>query len=66
MYYTPDWPSARASVEKLAALEPQLVLTGHGRPMEGAEMSAALRELARRFDEVAVPSQGRYVNHPRP
>lgn len=55
-YFTPDWLSARQSVEKLAALAPELVITGHGQAMEGAEMLAALEELAARFDEVAVPA----------
>ena len=64
MYYTPDWPQARASVERLAALEPELVVTGHGPAMRGAEMREALHTLAREFDRVAVPEQGRYVNEP--
>jgi glyoxylase-like metal-dependent hydrolase (beta-lactamase superfamily II) len=61
MYYTPDWPSAHASVLKLAALEPSLVLTGHGPPMHGGEMLEALHRLARDFNEIAVPADGRYV-----
>jgi glyoxylase-like metal-dependent hydrolase (beta-lactamase superfamily II) len=64
MYYTPDWESARRSVERLAALEPDLIVPGHGRAMRGPEMLQALRALARDFDEVAVPSQGRYVSEP--
>ena len=31
-YFTPDWVSARSSVERLAALEPWRVATGHGPP----------------------------------
>jgi glyoxylase-like metal-dependent hydrolase (beta-lactamase superfamily II) len=61
MYYTPDWPRARTSVERLAALEPELVVTGHGPAMRGAEMREALHTLAREFDRVAVPEHGRYV-----
>jgi glyoxylase-like metal-dependent hydrolase (beta-lactamase superfamily II) len=61
MYFTPDWDSARQSVEKLASLEPELVITGHGRAMQGQEMRLALHALARNFNEVAVPEQGRYV-----
>jgi glyoxylase-like metal-dependent hydrolase (beta-lactamase superfamily II) len=61
MYFTPDWNSARQSVRSLAALAPETVVTGHGQAMRGAEMRAALDELARRFDEVAVPATGRYV-----
>jgi glyoxylase-like metal-dependent hydrolase (beta-lactamase superfamily II) len=55
MYYTEDWAAARDSVRDLSDLEPELVITGHGRAMQGAEMRRALRELADRFDEVAVP-----------
>jgi glyoxylase-like metal-dependent hydrolase (beta-lactamase superfamily II) len=58
MYFTPDWAQARASVRKLAALEPELVVTGHGRAMQGAEMRDALQVLARDFDKVAVPHAG--------
>lgn len=61
MYFTPDWISARESVVKLAALEPEIVVTGHGRPMRGPAMRRALHQLARDFDAVAVPKQGRYV-----
>lgn len=64
MYFTPDWQSARASVEKLARLEPELAVTGHGRAMRGPQMRAGLHELARRFDEVAIPKHGKYVDHP--
>lgn len=64
MYYTPDWENARHSVERLARLEPELVVTGHGPAMRGPAMLAALRILARDFDQVAVPEKGRYVDEP--
>jgi glyoxylase-like metal-dependent hydrolase (beta-lactamase superfamily II) len=64
MYYTPDWEDARVSVCKLAALEPELAMTGHGRAMKGADMRRALHQLADNFEEVAVPEHGRYVGHP--
>ena len=64
MYYTPDWENARRSVERLARLEPDLVVTGHGPAMQGPAMRAALHTLARDFDQVAVPDTGRYVNEP--
>ncbi|MBV9848904.1 MAG: MBL fold metallo-hydrolase [Armatimonadetes bacterium] len=64
MYFTPDWQSAKTSVERLAALEPEIAVTGHGRAMRGPEMRAALHALARDFDRVAVPDHGRYVLHP--
>jgi glyoxylase-like metal-dependent hydrolase (beta-lactamase superfamily II) len=63
-YYTPDWESARRSVERLAALEPFQVATGHGPPLRGREMMANLHELARNFDRLAVPRRGRYVGRP--
>jgi glyoxylase-like metal-dependent hydrolase (beta-lactamase superfamily II) len=66
MYYTPDWDNARASVVRLAALEPETLVTGHGPPLHGTQMREALHELARDFDRVAVPKQGRYVPPSRP
>lgn len=56
MYFTPDWQRARESVQALAALAPETVVTGHGRAMRGPQMRTALTELARRFDDVAVPA----------
>jgi glyoxylase-like metal-dependent hydrolase (beta-lactamase superfamily II) len=61
MYFTPDWISARESVRRLAALEPELVVTGHGRAMRGEKMRHALRQLGRDFDDIAVPKHGRYT-----
>ncbi len=55
MYYTEDWVQARTSVERLAELYPELVITGHGAAMHGEEMYEALHTLARTFDMVAVP-----------
>lgn len=63
-YFTCNWASAKLSVLKLAALDPEVVATGHGVPMQGAEMRNQLQILARHFDEVAVPEHGRYVNEP--
>jgi hypothetical protein len=59
MYFTPDWASAKASVRALAALAPEIVITGHGAAMQGPAMRSALDALAERFDEVAVPSRER-------
>jgi glyoxylase-like metal-dependent hydrolase (beta-lactamase superfamily II) len=64
MYYTQDWAAARESVERLAALEPELAVTGHGRAMHGPGLREALHALARDFDRVAVPEHGRYVDAP--
>jgi glyoxylase-like metal-dependent hydrolase (beta-lactamase superfamily II) len=63
-YFTQDWAAARESVRALAALKPNIVVTGHGPAMQGAEMLSALETLARDFDQVAVPDHGKYVEHP--
>ena len=64
MYYTPDWDAARASVGALAALRPEVAVTGHGLPMRGPELADGLERLARDFDRVARPARGRYVGEP--
>src|SRR5688572_3100656 len=64
-YFTTDWDAARASVQRLSALDPAFIAPGHGQPMAGEATAHALRELAARFDEVARPEHGRYVEQPR-
>jgi glyoxylase-like metal-dependent hydrolase (beta-lactamase superfamily II) len=54
-YFTPDWAGAKTSVETLAALAPEIIVPGHGRPMRGPQMRAALNALAQDFDRIAVP-----------
>jgi glyoxylase-like metal-dependent hydrolase (beta-lactamase superfamily II) len=61
-YLTTDWPAAKESVQKLAALEPELVIAGHGQYMEGQELKDGLFTLATQFDEMAVPKHGKYVD----
>ena len=63
-YFTTDWEAARDSVRRLAALQPAFIAPGHGQPMAGDATTLALGELGRRFDEVARPEHGRYVEHP--
>jgi len=63
-YFTTDWEAARDSVERLAALHPAVVATGHGPPLPGEDADRALTALATDFDRVARPSQGRYVHDP--
>jgi glyoxylase-like metal-dependent hydrolase (beta-lactamase superfamily II) len=63
-YLTPNWTSAKVSIMKLAALDPEIVATGHGKPMSGEEMRRELNNLAQHFDRIAVPMYGRYVNEP--
>lgn len=64
-YYTHDWQAAAASVARLAPLEPERVVPGHGRAMQGEAMRTALHQLADAFTELAVPPGGRYVAAPR-
>lgn len=59
MYFTEDWVASRTSVQTLAALEPELVITGHGRAMAGAGLREPLHTLAREFARVAVPRKER-------
>ena len=63
-YYTQDWRSAGESAGRLAALQPEVLATGHGDPLRGAGMRDALRGLATHFDEAAVPRLGRYAEEP--
>ncbi len=59
--FTPDWQSARRSVEMLAGLEPNAVGAGHGEPILGANAARHLKDFARNF---TPPAHGRYVNSP--
>jgi glyoxylase-like metal-dependent hydrolase (beta-lactamase superfamily II) len=64
MYFTPDWIAARKSVALLAELRPEVVATGHGVPLYGQMMQHDLERLAARFEQLAVPDQGRYRLEP--
>ena len=64
MYFTVDWEQARNSVQALAALKPETVVTGHGSPMYGEELRRELDRVAEHFDLFAMPEQGRYVDSP--
>jgi glyoxylase-like metal-dependent hydrolase (beta-lactamase superfamily II) len=59
--FTPNWTAARASVERLAELEPNILATGHGPPIQGSEVARQLQYLARHF---VPPERGRYVEQP--
>ena len=63
-YMTTDWVAAEASVKILAYMEPRIAATGHGPVMRGRELQEALRNLADHFEELAVPSGGRYAEKP--
>lgn len=55
-YFTFDWQHAWASVRKIAELNPQAAITGHGHPMFGHELQAGLKRLAEQFDRLAIPA----------
>lgn len=63
-YSTQDWRAAGESVGRIAAWQPEVLATGHGVPLSGAPMRAALRDLASRFEEREVPRFGRYARQP--
>lgn len=61
-YLTTDWQAAWDSVKKLADLQPNIVIPGHGRAMEGKELTDGLNKLVAEFDRLAIPDYGRYVD----
>lgn len=63
-YFTPDWGAAARSVKELAALEPNVIVSGHGHALYGMEARQALHKLARRFWQLGMPDKGRYVSEP--
>jgi glyoxylase-like metal-dependent hydrolase (beta-lactamase superfamily II) len=63
-YFTQDWIAASRSVERLSALRPEVLASGHGEPLRGADVRDALRQLAAGFDRHEVPSFGRYAIRP--
>ncbi len=54
-YFTPDWTAAEASVKALAALDPEMAVTGHGRALGGPAFREALLKLSADFGAVARP-----------
>lgn len=60
-YFTPDWAAAERSVRRLAKLQPEVVLTGHGPALRGHEVPHCLDRLVEEFDRLALPHQSRYL-----
>jgi glyoxylase-like metal-dependent hydrolase (beta-lactamase superfamily II) len=64
-YFTPDWPAAHDSIEKLATLNPSVAATGHGVPLYGRTMREDLWRLAMEFERRGLPAEGsRYRDVP--
>ncbi len=62
VYLTTDWDAAWHSVRKLAELQPETVITGHGVAMDGEVLRDGLARLVKDFREIAVPDYGRFVD----
>ena len=58
-YFTSDWEAAKRSVRKLADLRPTTVAPGHGKPLGGTGVAAALDKLAADFERIAVPEDAK-------
>lgn len=61
-YLTTDWQAAWDSVRRLEALNPAIVVPGHGTYMEGEELTEGLRKLVAEFDTLAIPDHGKFVH----
>lgn len=61
-YLTADWEASKQSVERLAALQPKVAVTGHGLPMSGEQLGDSLTYLVENFTEIAIPDYGEYVD----
>ncbi|HYJ64659.1 MAG TPA: MBL fold metallo-hydrolase [Parafilimonas sp.] len=60
-YFTPDWKAANDSIKQIISLAPEVVATGHGKPMNGKEMRRELHYLHEHFYDEFVPQHGRYA-----
>ena len=63
-YFTQDWDRARDSFRRLAALGPDLIVSGHGQPCGGPDVRDELARLAADFDRSERPTFGRYAKQP--
>ncbi len=62
VYLTTDWDAAYESVLKLASLNPDAVLPGHGTAIEGEDLKHGLSALIKNWHEEAVPDHGKWVH----
>jgi glyoxylase-like metal-dependent hydrolase (beta-lactamase superfamily II) len=62
-YFTIDWEEAEDSANALAALEPNVLASGHGPTMSGERLQEALAFVVEYFHYLK-PSHGRYVEMP--
>jgi len=64
-YLTTDWDAAKRSVIRLAALDPEIAVTGHGSAMQGEALTSGLKKLVDEFDSMALPEHGKFVDENR-
>lgn len=62
-YLTTDWQAAWDTVRRLELLQPELVISGHGQFMEGAELKSGLKQLSQDFSTMAIPDHGKYLGN---
>lgn len=62
VYLTTDWSAAYNSVKELAALNPAVVIPGHGIAMQDAALKEGLDHLLANWEEEAVPDHGKWVD----
>ena len=62
VYLTTDWAAAENSVRKLASLDPEWLISGHG-SMSGQELKEGINNLVTNFKELAIPDHGKFVDN---
>jgi len=60
-YSTPDWRAAHASIARIRQLRPKILVSGHGLPISGERLRAALDRLTDDFERGGLPRHGHYV-----
>lgn len=61
VYLTTNWDEAFASVQRLAALSPAILVPGHGNAISGEALQKDLQHLISHWEEEAVPDHGKWV-----
>jgi len=63
VYLTTDWDAAYESVQRLVALNPEILVPGHGTAMQGTALKEGLENLVNHWKEVSVPDHGKWVRN---
>ena len=62
VYLTTDWKEAHDSVLRLASLNPNILVSGHGQYIQGEDLRAGLEDLVQNWEKLAVPDHGKFVD----